>query len=225
MKFTSIVIAALVAATQFSSTFATTPLAIANIDVATTRQGAEIKIDVLANDIYDDDDAGGTGSSDTPNPMMVPVATLPGRALFTFVQPDAAQGVVTSDFSIDRIKPTVLFTPAGGFFGDATFEYLFSVSGASSASVVVTVTVTEVPALTFLPPNAVSTAAAVGTVRGGLIDVASFSAAGQNTASLTALLDPVTDVDNFAALTSFEVVTQSFEIQFANFFNIFRGGN
>jgi hypothetical protein len=41
---------------------------------------------------------------------------------------------------------------------------------------------------------------------------------------LTALLTPVTDVDNFSANTSFEVVTKSFETLFVTFFGIFRGG-
>ncbi len=78
--------------------------------------------------------------------------------------------------------------------------------------------------LPFLIPKAVSTKDAVGTVRGGLVNVAAVTAGNPNAASLDFLLNPVFDVDNFAANTAFGPVTKTFDSLFTDFFGTFRGG-
>jgi hypothetical protein len=95
---------------------------------------------------------------------------------------------------------------------------LITKSTTSTSPVVRSVTITVVEdKLTCVLP-------AVGTVRDGLFNLADFAPAAADPASLTALLNPVTDVDNFAANTSSEVVTKSFNTLFVTFFGTFRAG-
>jgi hypothetical protein len=159
--------------------------------------------------------------------MLVPVADLPAAAVFTFDQPDTAQGVVKS--VANGKTPTVLFTPTDGFTGTATFSYFFTVESAVSTSVDVTVTVTPTVTPPFLLPskNFVSKEEAKGSLRGNLFDVASVTPFAPDAATLTAVLDFVTDDDmnDFVAKTSPEKVENLFATQLAGFLSIFSFGN
>jgi hypothetical protein len=220
MKFTSIVLAALVAATQFSSTVATIA---AGADIASTIESRGfVIIDIIANDI----------DSNTNAPIQITGSS--GNALITqkinTFDATGASIVLPSGGNVDfsTTDGTLAYTPKAGFSGDDTFMYSYVITGPSAAPVsdtLVTVTVLKQEPLSFFQPKAISTFDAVGSVRGGLFNVADFTPAAPNAASLTALLNPVTDIDNFSANTSFEVVTKSFNALFVTFFGIFRGGN
>jgi hypothetical protein len=209
-----------VAATQFSSTFATvTPMP----DDVITSDGRAVTFDVLTNDVTD------------ATERIVKTVDLVGSTMnmagmdLTLLASSTVEvpGTVSSSASTGSIT----FVPTPGFTGVSKFDYTADDSDMSAAAaVLVTITVGEsVSSFSFLQPNAISTEAAVGTVRGGLFNVATVTPAGPNAAALTSLLKPVNEgPDNFAANTSLNAVKQNFGALFASFFNsfaIFRGGN
>jgi hypothetical protein len=191
--------------------------------------------EIFARDAGDDD---GLGSL-IANPMLVPVADLPAAAVFTFTQPVTAQGAVKS--VANGKTPTVLFTPADGFTGTATFSYSFTVESTVSTTVDVTVDVTPTVAdavtdtttptvavtPSFLLPseNFVSKEKAQGFVRGNLFDVASVTPTAPDPATLTAVLGFVNDVDinDFTEKLSPEEVNKSLATQLAGFLKLFAG--
>jgi hypothetical protein len=126
MKFTSIVFAALVAATQFSSTFAKAPYNVANTNAVNTAYGTEVVIDVSSTD---------TVSDSVNNAKSIKDALEAGETTFymiaSFTQPsDGTVVVVTGDADTpDQLK----YTPPSDFSGDVTFKYSFNV-GAKDAS-------------------------------------------------------------------------------------------
>jgi hypothetical protein len=237
MKFTSIVIAALVAATQFSSTFADAPACVA--DTTSTLDGRAVVINVLLNDINKDamDPPGDTpfvvGQAITGSSREVErinPATL--KLDLAMVATPAQTSITGTDFTatLSGTDGGVLISPKPGFVGSFIFFYQVSDAdnsgGVATSNVVgVTVTVGKIDPLSFLIPDQISTKDAVGTVRGSLFIAASFSPSSPNTASLTTLLKPVTDVDNFTANTSPFETSKSFSTIFTDFFSLFRGGN
>jgi hypothetical protein len=218
MKFTSIVITALVAFNQFSSTFAA-PTGTA--DTVFTEPGVPVTFDVLANDST-------TTSDSTFRVFGTDVVGGPGRRAGTDLVLTASAtvevpGTVSSSATFG--DGTITFAPTAGFTGVTQFEYSIKDSSGTSGAILVTIKVQDDVKLTFLQPKQISTFDAVGTVRGGLFKAAEFTLATPDDNALDALLNPVTDVDNFAVNTSFQVVNKSFTDLFVTFFGIFRGGN
>jgi hypothetical protein len=137
------------------------PSSTAVADSDTTIAGQAFSIGVLDNDIFDDDVNG------SPNPRLVPAATLGAVAVLTLTQPAAAQGRVASVPGDANVNvPTVLYTPKDGFTGTATFNYYFDVGGVTSDSATVSIKVSDAPFPVV--SKAIGTATAVGTIRNGL---------------------------------------------------------
>jgi hypothetical protein len=199
MKFASIVLAVLAAAAQISSTLAFDATDTAVNDVSFTSDSRAVFIDVLANDLA-------TSATKT---ITDADKTLPNKG----------GSAVASGTGI-------LYTPLAGFVGVETFGYEVTLGSTSSLTATVTVTVGADPKVSFAIPGQISTAAAIGTVRGGLFNAASFSGASPNAAALTTLLSPVTFSanDDFLANSAFQVVNDNFALIFSDFFSIFRGG-
>jgi hypothetical protein len=251
MKYTSIVFAALVAATQLSSTFAVGQLE--NIASADTGKGTafdtEVDIDVSENDQV-------TNNLGTPQTKGIQSA-LDGSNILDYTititsgSTSTAGGTVTVKSRIDG-QDTITYKPKPGFDGDDTFKYTFMVTPTSgtkpgpfgssaNASNEVTVTVTvDPPAVTLSPavgntpvvkqtfeiPDRVSTGNAVKYTRGGLVETAALISAAPDTKVITSIIKPVVgDSGDFAANSSPEVVQQNFVDVFFNFYNFFRGGN
>jgi hypothetical protein len=223
MKFTSIVFAALVAATQFSSTFAGGEVVTAP-DAVTTSDSRAVTFNVLDNDkegtvnggkIVKSVDIVGTPSAGISLAGAVAPLTL-------IVGPNVE---VPGTVSVTA-NGGCLFTPTAPGVGVTKFSYIADVSttGSPSASQIVTITIGAAPGLADFLFAPISNAAAVNTVRGKFTDVASFTP-GFTDATVTAVTTPVLDVNNFIDNTSFGVVNKSFGQQFLDFFQIFRGGN
>jgi hypothetical protein len=166
MKLISIVFAALVAATQFSSTLAV--LDPSADDFASTPEGVLVNIDVLANDTPSDD-------------------------VDTIVLTQGTGGVATVVGTVPLL--TVDFQPDPGFLGNVVFSYMFTTvmpSGGATATVTVNVRGTGIQPIPLT--GVFSSPAAVSFLRGGLFSATAFSApAAPNPPALTAIIKPVTE--------------------------------
>jgi hypothetical protein len=230
MQFTSIAFAALVAATQFNSTFAKSnnPLA----DSATTAFETAVEIDVSANDEVE-----GNGKT------FSIAAALGNSAIFTY---DISVGSTTpSNGSVivvqgdpGSVADSFKYTPNTGFVGEDEFDYTFAITkagigtppfGLTSDSASATVKVTVDPAVvkqTFEIPGVVGSGNAIKYTHDGLFDIAAFTPAAPDTKVFTAIVKPVLgDSDNFVANTSPKNVQQNFRDMIFDFSNIFRDGN
>lgn len=217
MKFTSIVVALLVAASQNSSTVAQP--AAANPDFASSLNTASANIDVIANDFISDNVPASINSR-----TQLSVATQP-----VIVSGNGIGGAGTAVVN-GVADGTINYFPVAGFVGTITFTYSITAYtgcrrylrylSSSSLTGIVTVTVFGEQASGEIP-NKVSTADVLKTVRGGLYNAAATQASLQPT-TLTALLGPVTATDNadFLAKTSASVVRSAFSIVFSDFSNI-----
>jgi hypothetical protein len=242
MKFTSIVFAALVAATQFSSTFAGTKDSIAVADTNTTAYETSVTIDVSLTDSVADD----TNAIDL---SIAAAFAAPDYEIITYritVDDAATDGTVSTkpgtlgDGSTFAGKPEqIYYTPKDGFTGEDTFDYTFMVMtklngnyglAGKSNSVTVKVTVgAKPPAVikqTFEIPGLVSSGDAVKYTHEGLSNIVAVTPGTPDTDSFNAILKPVFGGSaDFAANNSTEVVQQNFSDIFLNFYNFFRGGN
>jgi hypothetical protein len=241
MKFTSIVFAALVAATQFSSTFAAgTNLALA--DDATTAFDTAVIIDVALNDDVDNGSSAGSQESKSVAAALRDSDIL-DYDLTKSTTVTAAYGTVDIVVVTDRTKvaDTFKYTPNAGFVGDDEFEYTFTISNPSAisdpfgstrvASTPVKVKVTVSPAAvgpkaikqTFEIPGVVSSGNAIKYTHDGIFDIAALTPAAPDTKVFTAIVKPVLgDSDNFVANTSPKNVQQNFRDMIFDFSNIFR---
>jgi hypothetical protein len=212
MKFTSIVITALVASTQFSSIEAAT--AEANDDEASTIDSQFVIIDVLANDFADQ----------TDDPMTAVAATGNGAiSAITLTTVPASGSAAPTDEGGGMIK----YIPKSGFVGTETFTYTFTES-LSSDTDTATVTVTVGPTSPFttftdIKFPVIGNKEAVDFTKQGIFDAAGFTAGAADPEPIVA---PVFgNFKNFGELTSFEATKKTNDKGFLNFFNIFRGGN
>jgi hypothetical protein len=195
----SIVFAAFVAATHFSSTLAV--LDPSADDFATTSSGALVNIDVLAND--------------APSNDVATISLVQGTG-------GVAQVIGTQPLL------TVDFQPDTGFLGNVVFSYMFTtVSATTSPSATVTVNVRGTGIQPIPLTGVFSSPAAVSFLRGGLFSATAFSApAAPNPPALTAIIKPVTESSSlFLQNTSFGAIQNQFNIVSLSFFDIFFGGN
>jgi hypothetical protein len=237
MKFTSIVFAALVAATQFSSTFAGKSNEAA-VDSSSTYLGIPVTIDVSANDNVQD-------AGDNPRSIKDAFADF---NIMSYVlkkgTAKVANGLLTINkgvASVDNCKiggpDQFLYTPNAGFTGTDTFEYQFTITrgvdprfgdpDTQSGEVTVTVIVSATPIKqTFEIPGLVSSGDAVKYTHEELSNIVAITPGTPDMDSFNAIVKPVFGGSaDFAANTSTEVVQQNLSDIFLNFYNFFRGGN
>jgi hypothetical protein len=236
MKFTSIVFAALVAATQFSSTFAQ-PKNYAKATPASTYMGTAVTIDVSGTDEVDD---GGSSKKSVAAALLAKEMTLYAIAAGDVTSPTDGGTVTVVKGATDDKPDQLKYTPKDGFTGTATFTYTFDVGIKSlgsvsqhgsniKKSVMATVTVTVKPTpikQTFEIPGQVSSGNAVKYTQAGLFNTVASIPGAPDADSFTAIVKPVFgNSADFAANTSTEVVKQNFNTLFLNFYDFFRGGN
>jgi hypothetical protein len=243
MKFASIVLfAALVTATQFSSTLAAqsnNPEA----DTATTAFDTAVVIDVSTNDKVEKSSGGSP---------IIPVESAFGKQEITSYVLTKSATVTASHGTVDVVDGTVgvrgklygtpdtfKYTPNTGFVGEDEFEYTFKVTHSSpppnvpfgtttdSNPVKVTVTVSpEAIKQTFEIPGLVSIGNAVKYNHEGLSNIAAFTPGGPDTEAFTAIAKPVFGGSaDFAANTSPEAVDNIAAKSWNSFIKLFRGGN
>jgi hypothetical protein len=240
MKFTSIVFAALVAATQFSSTFALSGVSNEGAaDTEKTYEGTAVTIDVSANDNVQDGSDNDKLIADALKEKLIVSYDLKIGSTTT-----AKSGVVTIKSGVPGTKggnpgtpDKFVYTPNAGFTGTDIFGYTFLITqdgkntfgNTAKDSVEVDVTVTVSPTVikqTFEIPGLVSSGDAVKYNHVGLSNIAAFTPAAPDMDSFTAIVKPVFGGSaDFAANTSTEVVQQNFSTIFNSFYNFFRGGN
>jgi hypothetical protein len=239
MKFTSIVFAALVAATQFSSTFAVSYSASGTNQAVDTPafpyKDTAVTINVANTDtVSKANDVDPTSIKDAFSAGDITAYTI-GTVDTTGTK--GAVAVVTSAGVPDQLK----YTPASGFTGKDTFTYTFLVTpktggeygvSSESASATVTVTVSATPIKptvikqTFEIPGLVSSGDVVKSTQVGLSNIAAFTPGAPDAGVFKAIAMPVIGGSaDFAANTSTEVVQQNFSTIFNSFYNFFRGGN
>jgi hypothetical protein len=239
MKFTSIVFAALVAATQFSSTFA--QLNIARDTSASTYLGTAVTINVSGTDEVTDI----TGPySEVAVKFALDNGDMTKYTLSGLTTPSAGGKVTVVTSTVDDESDQIEYTSKDGFTGDETFDYQFLVFAATSttqygsikfksgvATVTVTVTVTVSPTpikQTFEIPGLVSSGNAVKYNHEGLFNTVAFTPGAPDANSFNAIVKPVIGGSaDFAANTSTEAVNNMFAKSWASFINFkfLRGGN
>lgn len=160
MKFFSLAITALVAASQFSSSLA---VATANPDSVNTPVNVPATINVLANDFRE------------PAPTAPARPAVPGTDTVTMLSTPTPSGTVVVD-----ANGVVTYTPVTGFKGTASFTYVFTVIAASDANngqtATGTVTVTVGPVPLF---GALSSASAVALTQNTLLNFGTRGATSQ----------------------------------------------
>jgi hypothetical protein len=227
MKFTSILFAALVAGTQFSSTFAQNT---GVPDVATTSSSKLVVINVADNDFVIATPKNGGGTT------MVKTGLASGdlrRYTLTLGTKLAANGDVAVVVGSNGVADYFTYTPNSGFVGTDTFGYTFITRPVPagrpnnpSAEVIVKVTVTAAVPRSFVIPGLISNADAVGTVRGGLFNFAALTPGTPGTAALNSTINPVIGgSDNFVANSSLQAVSQNLQLSFRDFFLFFNRGS
>jgi hypothetical protein len=237
MKFTSIVFAALVAATQFSSTFARPGTNQAVDNLASTYLDTAVTINVAGTDTVQTSD--GAASAKSIKDALVADITSYTIAKASVSTPTKS-GIVALVAGTAAKPVQLMYTPPSGFIGTDTFTYKFSVTptidtkpfGAATGSesvmtATVTVTVSATPIKqTFEIPGLVSSGDAVKYTHEGLPNIVAFTPGTPDTDSFNAILKPVFGGSaDFAANTSTEAVQQNLSDIFLNFYNFFRGGN
>jgi hypothetical protein len=215
MKFTSIVITALVASTQFSSTFAK-PVGVADeASFVDGQQGSVTIADLTANDIPEK--ASG-GSFDF---ATLAFSVLSDPSLGSISEPDRSTGAVT-------------FTQAPGSpgkTGTTSFTYKIADNGMTDKSSDATlVTITIKPTSTFttfedIKFPIIGNDKAISTTKTGISDVAAIT---PGAADPEPILAPVFgNFNTFFDLALFQATTVTPDLYadpgFFNFFNVFRG--
>jgi hypothetical protein len=241
MKFTSIVFAAIVAATQFSSTFAAVGTNRAAADTKTTAFDTAVVIDVSGTDEVGN--IGGGTFKKIKDALKGPTYEIANYLLL--VDDKLTEGTVTKvdgttgDLSnkIAGTPDTVTYTPKDGFVGEDTFAYTFTtttkksgtygdISTASNSVTVKVIVSPEVIKQTFEIPGVVNSGNAVKYNHVGLSNIAAFTAGGPDTDSFNAIVKPVFGGSaDFAANTSPEAVNNIFAKSWDSFIKIWRGGN
>jgi hypothetical protein len=243
MKFTSIAFAAVVAATQFSSTFAATANN-AVLDSERTYKDTAVTIDVSGNDSVQD--------SFSPSGVISIADAFGTWDILTYEltkgTTNAANGVVTINQGVTGVDSgtvgtpeTFEYTPNAGFVGTDTFDYSFTIThnkgvgygivGTQSGEVAVTVIVSATPTRTpikqtFEIPGLVSSGDAVKYNHVGLPNIVAVTPGTPDTDAFTAIVKPVFGSSaDFAANTSNEAVNNMFAKSWASFIKFFRGGN
>jgi hypothetical protein len=238
MKFTSIVFAALVAATQFSSTFAQSNLA-AEITSLTTAYNTQLtSIDVSQNDMVL------AGPLDLLNIAYAFDSNSITEYTLHVTSPSLEGGTVTVN-TVAGAVDTITYKPKDNFEGSDTFQYTFTVTpsktyGSTLASNKATVTVnvsppdvktppvvaTPVVKQTFDIPDRVSTGNAVKYNHVGLPNIVAVTPGTPDTDSFNAIVKPVFGGSaGFAANTSTEAVNNMFAKSWESFIKFWRGGN
>jgi hypothetical protein len=245
MKFTSIVFAALVAATQFSSTLAaqsSNPEA----DTATTAFDTAVTIDVFTNDKV---------QRSVGAPLILSVETaLAQTHILSYVltkstTATASHGTVDvvdgkvgvpCSLTLAGTPDTFKYTPNTGFVGEDEFEYTFMVThpsptpgdpyGTTTDSNPVKVTVTVSPEATikqtFEIPGVVSSGNAIKYNHEALFNIVAVTPTAPDTEAFTAIVKPVFGGSaDFAANTSPEAVDNIAAKSWNSFIKFFRGNN
>jgi hypothetical protein len=238
MKFTSIVFAALVAATQFSCTFAANGSNQAVATSASTYLDTAVTINVAGTDTVQTS----VGVASTKSIKDALVADITD---YTIVIGSVDTTTTNTKGTVALVAGTakkpfqLMYTPASGFIGTDTFSYKFSSkpvssgtpfgapTGIESSPATVTVTVSATPIKqTFEIPGLVSSGDAVKSTQVGLSNIAAFTPGAPDAGVFKAIAMPVIGSSaDFAANTSTEVVQQNFSTIFNSFYNFFRGGN
>jgi hypothetical protein len=220
MKFTSLVITALVAATQFSSTLAAGSVE-ANDDTASTAASTAVGIAILTNDSLD---------NDATSPVQATKDNVAISDITLTTSPASGSAIPTGN-----LDGTITYTPVFGFSGNETFTYKIASSTDSTDTDTATVTVTVAAGIAvidnfaflqtnFTRPGQFDKTQVFGQVRGSLFDVASFTPGAGNNETLNAILGPVstTDFNTFTGSTGFDIVRNSFAAVFTDFGNTFK---
>jgi hypothetical protein len=217
MKFTSIVLAFVVAANQFSSTSADTSVGVD--DSATTYDGKSVVITVLDNDTFDD----GDGNADSLRARVDDgdISTLSIEGTPNIAITSAAGTFTAGDFSVvygnqiagppaaGTALPTITFNCPNGFVGTVTFDYQFTANDGTSGDTQSGTTTVTVKILadvkdTFTNPFAIASSKAPEQTQNGLRGAFMFLTGGASPAQLNNGLDqvinPKTDLSNLSVI-------------------------